>query len=71
MLVALRQRLKGQDPELRMEHLTRDVAPRSWEIVDELERQILQALDGNYRFLREVSDAVKLRKTGKPSDFLI
>ena len=47
-----------------MEHLTPENAPGSWEMVEKLERQILQALDGDYRFQREVSDAVKYLKTG-------
>jgi hypothetical protein len=70
MLVALRQRLKSQDPEIRFEYLTRDVAPRSWEMVEQYERDLLQAeLEGDWRFLRKVSDAVKLVKTGKIRPF--
>ena len=43
MLVSLWQKLKSQDPELRMEDLTPENAPGSWEMVEKLERQILQA----------------------------
>jgi hypothetical protein len=64
-LVRLRQMLESQDPELRFEHLTPDENPRAWEVVQMHKRQILQAeLEGDWRFLREVSDATKLLKTG-------
>ena len=66
MLVSRRQRLESQDPELRFEHSTPDEVPRAWEAIEMHKRQILQAaLEGDWRFLREVSDATKLLKTGK------
>ena len=54
-------------PKLRFEGLTpADENPLAWEVVQMHKRQILQAeLEGDWRFLRQLSDATKLLKTGQ------
>ena len=57
--------LESQDPKLRGD-IPADIFPMVWDVVQLHKRQILQAeLECDAKFLRRLTDAVKLVKAGK------